>query len=68
MGRSPLGSPTIVGDEPKGGTEPNNQNGWTKDSTEGVPTILYHPMSDDESSDDEEMRAIYAKYNIGATH
>lgn len=68
LGRSPLGSPTIVGDEPKGGTEPNNQNGWTKDSTEGVPTILYHPMSDDESSDDEEMRAIYAKYNIGATH
>jgi hypothetical protein len=35
---------------------------------EGMPTISYQPMSDDESSDDEEMRAIYAKYDIGATH
>jgi len=29
---------------------------------EGVPTITYRPLSDDESSDDEEMRALYRKY------
>ena len=30
---------------------------------DGVPTITYHPLSDeDESSDDEEMRALYRKY------
>ena len=29
---------------------------------EGVPTITYRPLSDDDSSDDEEMRALYAKY------
>ena len=36
-------------------------------AAEDVPTIAYQPMSDDESSDDEEMRAIYAKYSVGAT-
>ena len=36
-------------------------------AADDVPTIAYQPMSDDESSDDEEMRAIYAKYSVGAT-
>jgi hypothetical protein len=41
---------------------------WPGDAAaEDVPTITYQPMSDDESSDDEEMRAIYAKYSVGAT-
>jgi hypothetical protein len=40
---------------------------WKKEMPEGMPMIAYQPMTDDESSDDEEMRAIYAKYSVGAT-
>ena len=44
------------------------ERAWPGDAAaEDVPTITYQPMSDDESSDDEEMRAIYAKYSVGAT-
>ena len=32
-----------------------------------MATITYQPLSDDESSDDEEMKEILRKYNIGAT-
>ena len=68
--RSPLGSPTIHGDETdeQARKETASATFWAEEMPEGMPTISYQPMSDDESSDDEEMRAIYAKYDIGATH
>ena len=40
---------------------------WPEGMPEGMPTITYQPLSDDESSDDEEMKEILRKYNIGAT-
>ena len=40
---------------------------WPEDMPEGMPVITYEPLSDDESSDDEEMREILRKYDIGET-